>query len=120
MFRTVVIAGLQLWDSLPRCQPFGVHLFHYHTVISLKVVTLDNGYKRGRIFPGCSISGFIKPLCPSFVIVRIKFETGCVPGVLLQKSGMMGIGIAHTVVAAEFLIRFVIGVETVFATVGYP
>ena len=120
MFRTVVIAGLQLWCSLPRFQPFGVHLFHYHTVITLEVVTLDNGYKRGRIFPGRGISGFVKTLCPSPVIVRIKFETGCVPGVFFQKSGVMGIGIAHTVVAAEFLIRLVIGIETVFATTGYP
>ena len=57
-----------------------------------------------------SITRLFEGQRPSLVVVRGEREAASITAVLFQETGVMLVGIAYAVVAAELLVRLVIGI----------
>src|SRR5574344_1489411 len=98
----------------------GFHFLQNHEVVFSEVVTFNDFNQVRSIRSSRSISCSVYPLCPSFVVVGRKTETSCIAFVVSQELTMVFIRITHTGITTEFLIWFVICVQSVFSSVGNP
>ena len=97
-----------------------LHLLHDHAVVFLQVVSLNDALKRGSILAAGSIACLLQTSSPSLVVVRGELEKGCVSLVLFQKLGVVLVGVSHRSILTELLIRTVVGIDKVLASILNP
>ena len=76
--------------------------------------------KRGSILAAGSIARLLQTSSPSLVVVRGELEKGCVSLVLFQKLGVVLVGVSHRSILTELLIRTVVGIDKVLASILNP
>ena len=96
------------------------HFLHDLTVVSVKTVLLDDFLQFGGVVASCSISGLRNAFCPSLVVVRRQLETGGITAVFFQKTGVVLVGVAHGVIAAELLVWPVVRIQGIPPAIVNP
>ena len=87
-----------------------LHLPHDLPVIALQPVLLDDPLQAVGIPSARGIARLFEALRPALVVVGREREAAGIAAVLLQEAGVVLVGFAHALVAAEFLVRFVVGI----------
>ena len=89
------------------------HFLHDLTVVSVKAVLLDDFLQVGGIAASRSIPGPGDAFRPSLVVVRREIEAGGIAAVFFQETGVVLVGVAHGVIAAELLVWPVVRIQGV-------
>jgi len=76
----------------------------------LQPVLLDDPLQAVGIPSARGIARLFEALRPALVVVGREREAAGIAAVLLQEAGVVLVGFAHALVAAEFLVRFVVGI----------
>ena len=89
------------------------HFLHDLTVISVKTVLLDDFLQVGGIAASRGISGPGDAFRPPLVVVWRQIEAGGIAAVFFQETGVVLVGVAHGVIAAELLVWPVVRIQGV-------
>lgn len=84
------------------------HFLHDLTVISVKAVLLDDFLQVSGIAASRGISGPGDACRPPLVIIRRQIEAGGITAVFFQETGVVFVGVAYGVIAAELFVRTVV------------